>query len=110
MLAETIPEFAKPETAANLKRALLEHGTSYGLSAEEIAGIADARYVQVLYDAYKFRQLQSGTAKAKKKPEPPRNVKPKPRRAEPQKIVQKRKMQAARKSGKPEAFIDFLLE
>ena len=110
MLVEKIPEFANPDTAANLKRALLDHGTSYGLSAEEIAGIADARYVQVLYDAYKYRQLQSGTAKAKKQPEPPRNVKPKPRRAEPQKIVQKRKMQAARKSGKPEAFIDLLLE
>ena len=110
MLEEKIPEFANPDTAATLKRALLEHGTSYGLSAEEIAGIADARYVQVLYDAYKYRQLQSGTAKAKKQLEPPRNVKPKPRRAEPQKLVQKRKMQAARKSGKPEAFIDLLLE
>ena len=110
MLVEKIPEFANPETAATLKRALLEHGTSYGLSAEEVAGVADARYVQVLYDAYKYRQLQSGTEKAKKKPEPPRNVKPKPRRAEPQKIVQKRKLQAARKSGKPESFIDFLLE
>jgi len=110
MLAEKIPEFANPEKAANLKRALLDHGTSYGLSADEIASIADARYVQVLYDAYRFRQLQSGTAQAKKKPEPPRNVKPKPRRAEPQKIAQKRKMQAARRSGKPEAFVDFLLE
>ena len=109
-LTEAIPEFANPETAATLKKELVDFSSNYGLSAEEVASIADARYVQVLYDAYKFRQLQSGTAKAKKKSEPPRNVKPKPRRAEPQKVVQNRKLQAARKSGKPEAFIDLLLE
>jgi septin family protein len=83
---------------------------SKGLSAEELQATTNAAYVDILYDAYRFRQLQSGTAKAKKKPESPRNVKPKPRRSEPQKIVQKRKLQAARKSGKPESFVDFLLE
>lgn len=109
-LTEAIPEFANPETAATLKKELVDFSSNYGLSAEEVASIADARYVQVLYDAYKFRQLQSGKDKAKQKPKPPRNVKPKPRRAEPQKVVQSRKLQAARKSGKPEAFIDLLLE
>ena len=109
-LTEAIPEFANPETAATLKKELVAFSSNYGLSAEEVASIADARYVQVLYDAYKFRQLQSGTDKAKQKSKPPRNVKPKPRRAEPQKVVQNRKLQAARKSGKPEAFIDLLLE
>lgn len=110
MLVERIPEFANPETAATLKRALLDYGVSKGLSVEELQGTTNAAYVDILYDAYRYRQLQSGTEKAKKKPEPPRNVKPKPRRPEPQKIAQKRKLQAARKSGKPEAFIDLLLE
>ena len=109
-LVQRIPEFANPETAANLKRELLDYGMSKGLSAEELQATTNAAYVDILYDAYRFRQLQSGTAKAKKKPESPRNVKPKPRRSEPQKIVQKRKLQAARKSGKPESFVDFLLE
>ena len=109
-LVQRIPEFANPEKAANLKKELLDYGMSKGLSAEELQATTNAAYVDILYDAYRFRQLQSGTAKAKKKPESSRNVKPKPRRSEPQKIVQQRKMQAAKKSGKPESFIDFLLE
>lgn len=50
-LAKAIPNFT-PELAKNLR----DHGTSYGFSAEEVSGIQDARQVQVLHDAYLWRQ------------------------------------------------------
>lgn len=110
-LVEMIPEFADQEKAGKLKADLLQTGSeAYGFSAEELSGIVDARMVKVLHDAYKWQQLQSGKAKAKKQPAPSKNVKPKARRPEPQKVVRRKKLEAARKSGKAEAFIDLLLE
>lgn len=106
-LTEAIPEFANPEKAAALKTNLVQFASKYGLSAEEVASTVDARLVQVLYDAYRYNQLSAVKDKAKK-PEPPRNVKPMPRKPAPEKIVRDRQMKAAKKSGKPEAFIDLL--
>jgi hypothetical protein len=109
-LIQMIPEFADAEKANQIKTALVKTGTeAYGFSAEELSGIKDARMVKVLHDAYKWQQLQSGKAQAKKQPAPPKNVKPKARRPEPQKVVRRKKLEAARRSGKPEAFIDLLL-
>jgi hypothetical protein len=107
-LKQAIPEFANPEKAAKLKTDLLQFASKYGLSAEEVASTVDARLVQVLYDAYRFNQLRAGKDMAKKKPEPPRNVKPVPRKPAPEKIVRDRQMKVAKRSGKPEAFIDLL--
>jgi hypothetical protein len=106
-LTEAIPEFANPEKAAALKANLVSFASKYGLSAEEVASTVDARLVQVLYDAYRYNQLSAVKAQAKK-PEPPRNVKPMPRKPAPEKIVRDRQMKAAKRSGKPEAFIDLL--
>lgn len=107
-LKQAIPEFANPEKAAKLKTDLVQFASKYGLSAEEVASTVDARLVQVLYDAYRFNQLRAGKDMAKKKPEPPRNVKPVPRKPAPEKIVRDRQMKVAKRSGKPEAFIDLL--
>lgn len=110
-LVEMIPEFADAEKASQIKNDLLRTGTeAYGFSAEELSSIVDARMVKVLHDAYKWQQLNSGKAKAKKQPAPSKNVKPKARRPEPQKVVRRKKLDAARRSGKPEAFVDLLLE
>jgi hypothetical protein len=108
-LTEAIPEFANPEKAAALKANLVSFASKYGLSAEEVASTVDARLVQVLYDAYRYNQLSAVKAQAKK-PEPPRNVKPMPRKPAPEKIVRDRQMKAAKRSGKPEAFIDLLFK
>jgi hypothetical protein len=110
-LIEMIPEFADAEKANEIKSALVKVGTeAYGFAAEELSGIKDARMVKVLHDAYKWQQLQSGKAQAKKQPAPSKNVKPKARRPEPQKVVRRKKLEAARRSGKPEAFVDLLLK
>ncbi|HEV8077451.1 MAG TPA: hypothetical protein VGP45_03610, partial [Marinobacter sp.] len=110
-LIQMIPEFADAEKANEIKSALVKVGTeAYGFAAEELSGIKDARMVKVLHDAYKWQQLQSGKAQAKKQPAPSKNVKPKARRPEPQKVVRRKKLEAARRSGKPEAFVDLLLK
>jgi len=108
-LTEAIPEFANPEKAAALKTNLVSFASKYGLSAEEVASTVDARLVQVLYDAYRYNQLSAVKGQAKK-PEPPRNVKPTPRKPAPQSVVRDRQMKAAKRSGKPEAFIDLLFK
>lgn len=109
-LIQMIPEFADAEKANQIKSALVKVGNeAYGFSAEELSGIRDARMVKVLHDAYKWQQLQSGKAQAKKQPAPPKNVKPKARKPEPQNVVRRKKLEAAKRSGKPEAFIDLLL-
>jgi hypothetical protein len=111
LLKSEIPELADPEKGESLKRSLFDTGVNlYGFSAEEMANIKDRRQIKALYDAYRWQQLQKGTQQAKKKPSAPKNVKPKPRRAEPQQLVRKRKMSEARKSGKIDDFVDFLLE
>jgi len=107
LLIEAIPEFAHPEKAAALKTNLVQFASMYRLSAEEVASTVDSRLVRVLYDAYRYNQLSAVKDKAKK-PEPPRNVKPMPRKPAPEKIVRDRQMKAAKRSGKPEAFIDLL--
>jgi len=106
-LIEAIPEFGDPEKAPVLQNKLLQFASKYGLSAEEVASTVDARLVQVLYDAYKYNRLSAVKDKAKK-PEPPRNVKPMARKPAPEKIVRDRQMKVAKRSGKPEAFIDLL--
>jgi ribonuclease E len=64
---------------------------------------------KALHDAMKWRELQA--ARTKKAPEAPKSIKPVMRRTEPQQIVRKKQIDAARKSGgKPEAFIDLLFK
>lgn len=67
ILASRIPQFADPKKAAELKQALVETGSAYGYSAEELKMIQDARAVQVLHDAMKYRQMMSGKQEVAKK-------------------------------------------
>lgn len=67
ILASRIPEFGDAKKAAELKRSLVETGTTYGYSAEELQAIQDARAVQVLHDAMKYRQMMSGKQEVAKK-------------------------------------------
>lgn len=98
-LKERIPEFANPETAAKTRAKLIEAGTKhYGYSEQELMGVMDARAVQVLNDAAKWRELQARTAEAKKSPDAPRNVKPSAKRPEPAQLVEKKIIERARKT------------
>ena len=57
VLKQHIPEIADPEKGAQLKNDLMQIGMDYGFTAEEMAGVSDARYVRALNDARKYRQL-----------------------------------------------------
>lgn len=108
-LKERIPDFANPETAAKTRAKLIEAGTKhYGYSEHELMGVTDARAVQVLNDAAKWRELQARTADGKKVPEAPRTVKPGAKRPEPPQLAQQKLIQNARKTQNPEDWIAFL--
>ena len=110
-LVELIPEFADPAKATALKSKLVEVGQSaYGYSAEELQGLTDARAVSVLNDAMRWRELQSGTAAAKKTPTPQKSVKPTGRRSQPRSMVRDKQLAQARKSGNSEDFMSLILE
>jgi hypothetical protein len=108
VLQSRIPEFADPNKAREITGKIRNVATeAYGFTEQELGGIVDARHVQVLHDAMKWRELQA--ARTKQAPAAPKSIKPVARRSEPQQLVRKKQIDAARKTGgKPEAFIDLL--
>lgn len=68
LLTQRIPEFADAKKAGELKRALIETGAQhYGFSPEELQAVSDARHVQVLHDAMRYRQLMAGKERVQEK-------------------------------------------
>lgn len=110
VLQERIPEFSDPKKRSELASKIRNVASeAYGLTDQELGDIVDARHVQVLYDAMKWRELQA--ARTKPAPAAPKSIKPTTRRPEPQQLVRKKQIDAARKTGgKPEAFIDLLFK
>ena len=110
VLQSRIPEFADANKAREITGKIRNTASeAYGFTDQELSGIVDARQVLALHDAMKWRELQA--ARTKKAPEAPKSIKPVMRRTEPQQIVRKKQIDAARKSGgKPEAFIDLLFK
>jgi hypothetical protein len=110
VLQSRIPEFADPNKAREITGKIRSTASeAYGFSDQELGGIVDARHVLVLHDAMKWRELQA--ARTKQAPAAPKSIKPVARRAEPQQLIRKKQIDAARKvGGKPEAFIDLLFK
>jgi len=52
----------------------MQVGMDYGFSAEEMAGVSDARYVRALNDARKYRQLVAKRKQAQQKGQKARPV------------------------------------
>lgn len=68
LLTQRIPEFADAKKAGELKKSLIEAGSQhYGFSPDELQGISDARHVQVLHDAMRYRQLMAGKERVQEK-------------------------------------------
>lgn len=74
ILKQEIPEFADPQQAEAMKGRLVEAGTAYGLTKEELGQIIDARYVKILNDAAKYRELQASKETVAKKAKKARPV------------------------------------
>ena len=67
-LAQVIPAFAKPETAAKVKQDLLAAGQEvYGFELDELRSVADHRMLRVLHDAAQYRRIM-GTKVGEKQP------------------------------------------
>lgn len=58
---------ALPDFGPDLVKRMNETGKGYGFSEEELGTIADARYIRVLHDAMKYRELQAKKPQAVKK-------------------------------------------
>ena len=110
VLQSRIPEFADANKAREITGKIRNTASeAYGFTDQELSGIVDARQVLALHDAMKWRELQA--ARTQKAPAAPKSIKPVMRRTEPQQIVRKKQIDAARKGGgKPEAFIDLLFK
>ena len=59
ILIERIPEIADPEKGDAIKKALSDTGVAYGFSEQEMSMVVDARYIDALNDARKWRNLVS---------------------------------------------------
>ena len=109
LLSERIPEFADPNKAREVTGKIRSTASeAYGFTDDELGGIVDARHVQVLYDAMKWRELQA--ARTKQAPATPRSIKPTASRPMPEQLARKKQIETARRSGKAEAFVDLLFE
>jgi hypothetical protein len=67
LVKQHIPEIADPDRGAKIKADLVSTGQFYGFTSDEMAGVADSRYVHALNDARKWRDLQSKRKAAKAK-------------------------------------------
>ena len=78
-LAQIIPAFAKPETAAKVKQDLVSTGMEiYGYSQDELRAITDHRALRVLHDAAQYQRLMKGKTVAEKRAEQPKTPTLKP--------------------------------
>ena len=60
VLQQAVPELADPKRAPAYRDKLLQAGQNYyGLDQQELGAIADARYLNVLNDAMKYREMQA---------------------------------------------------
>ena len=73
-LKSEIPEFANPETAPAARDRIMRTAEKFGFSAEEIAGVTDARTIRVLHRFAELLEVEAGADKAIQ------NAKPKPKR------------------------------
>lgn len=72
-LAQMIPAFAKPETAAKVKQDLLKAGQEvYGFDLDELRAVSDSRMLRVLHDAAQYKRIMAGKATDKQPSQAPK--------------------------------------
>lgn len=112
ILSRAIPELADPEKGTVLQKRLLSTGAEYGFAEQELKGITDARHVQVLHDAMRYREMiaKKGEVTAKAAKARP-VVKASAKNAHaPAKAEQAKRRQKLRQSGSVEDAINLMFE
>ena len=66
-LIEAIPDFGDPQKAAKVRDAIVDIGSEYGFSQEELANVADARAIVALHDLLKLKAVNASKRKVEKK-------------------------------------------
>lgn len=75
ILQQAVPEFADPKKAPAYRDKILQAGQNYyGIDPQELSAIADARYLSVLNDAMKYRQIQEARGEVDQKAQNARPV------------------------------------
>lgn len=113
VLQQAVPEFADPQKAPVYRDKLMQAGQNYyGFDPQELGAIADARYLNVLNDAMKYREMQAARGEVDQKAQNARPVvKPGVKRNE-RTSSQKRQREAVsrmRKTGSVDDVAKFLL-
>lgn len=68
VLKQRIPEFSDAKKAGELKKVIFEAGQQhYGLDPSEIGSVADARYIHILHDAVRYRQMMANKDRVQEK-------------------------------------------
>jgi len=110
-LKSSIPEIADPVKGPQIRQKLVDAGVKhYGFSEAEVMGVMDARAVQVLHDAARWRELQATKATAKAAPQASRTVTPAASRAEPAQLAFGKLKAQAKASQKDADFVKLLLK
>jgi len=111
VLQKMVPEYADPKTAEAFHNDILKTAQQeYGIPADEVNQLVDARHMKVLADAARYRKLMAEKDAAKVKPKPSRTVKPKGRQESSKSIQRKKAVAKARQSGSLTDFVDLLVE
>ncbi len=111
ILRERLPELVGPDSEAK-RAALVQAGVDYyGFAPEEVAAVKDARHVQVLNDAKKWRELQTRKKerKAKANAVPPVRAGAKRRPETAENSARKKARERFAKSGRIEDAVELLL-
>jgi hypothetical protein len=74
VLQQKIPEFADPKKAPAYRDKILQAGQEYGFTVDEMQQTADSRYIEVLNDAMKWRELQASRGEVTQKAQSARPV------------------------------------
>ena len=111
ILRERLPELVGPDSEAK-RAALVQAGVDYyGFAPEEVAAVKDARHVQVLNDAKKWRELQTRKKerKATANAVPPVRAGAKRRPETAENSARKKARERFAKSGRIEDAVELLL-
>jgi len=75
VLQQAVPEFADPKKAPAYRDKLVQAGQNYyGFDPQELGAIADARYLNVLNDAMKYREIKAARGEVDQKAQNARPV------------------------------------
>lgn len=109
ILAQEFEEYRDPEKRTQFQQRLARGAVEYyGIPQEMLENVTDAFAVKMLHDAIRYRELQSGQAKARKKNAPRPATKPRGKvNANPKKRAS-RALEEAKRTQRPEAWHEVL--